>query len=157
MAYTFSNVDNQLQIISDDAEVNLKNPICEKTVDSKIRVYDNFGMYERFFRFNDITEVDGQTPLDLSEAYSLLKQICIDLNGSSVQKNPTILRPTTSGTIAAGTNAVSIANVGAADGTVATITLKAGETINFDAGESNTLTSIAYDATGTTFLIITIS
>lgn len=77
---------------------------------------------------------------------------------SGVVKTPTIIRPSnTTGTIAAGANSVSIANVGAADGTVAGVTLKAGETINFDAGESNTLTSIAYDATGTTFLIITIS
>lgn len=76
---------------------------------------------------------------------------------SGVVKTPTIIRPTASGTVAAGANSVSIANVGAADGTVAGVTLKTGETINFDAGQSNTLTSIAYDATGTTFLIITIS
>lgn len=76
---------------------------------------------------------------------------------SGVVKTPTITRPSAGGTVAAGANSVSIANVGAADGTVAGVTLKAGETINFDAGESNTLTSIAYDATGTTFLIITIS
>ena len=78
-------------------------------------------------------------------------------SASGVVKSPTISRPTTSGTIAAGANSVSIANVGAADGTVVGITLKTGETINFDAGQSNTLTSIAYDATGTEFLIITIS
>lgn len=76
---------------------------------------------------------------------------------SGIVKTPAISRPSASGTIAAGANSVSIANVGAADGTVAGVTLKAGETINFDAGQSNTLTSIAYDATGTTFLIITIS
>lgn len=77
---------------------------------------------------------------------------------SGVVKTPTIIRPSnTTGTIAAGANSVSIANVGAADGTVATVALKVGETINFDAGESNTLTSIAYVATGTEFLIITIS
>jgi hypothetical protein len=77
---------------------------------------------------------------------------------SGIVKTPTISRPSnTTGTIAAGANAISIANVGAADGTVATVTLKAGETINFDAGANNTLTSIAYVATGTEFLIITIS
>lgn len=76
---------------------------------------------------------------------------------SGVVKTPAISRPSASGTIAAGANSVSIANVGAADGTVAGVTLKAGETINFDAGQSNTLTSIAYDASETTFLIITIS
>ncbi len=77
-------------------------------------------------------------------------------SSSGVVKAPTIARPTTSGTISAGASSVSIANVGAADGTVATVTLKAGETINFDAGPNNTLSSIAYDATGTEFLIITI-
>lgn len=76
---------------------------------------------------------------------------------SEVVKTPTIRRQSDIDTIAAGTNSASIANVGTADGTVEGITLKPGETINFDAGGTNTLTSIAFDATGTEFLIITIS
>lgn len=69
-----------------------------------------------------------------------------------------IIRPTNAGTITAGKYSVSIANVGAANGTVKTITVKPGETVNFDAGSiNNTLDSIAYDATGTEFLIIYIS
>lgn len=69
-----------------------------------------------------------------------------------------IVRPTTSGTISAGKYSVSISNVGTADGTVKTVTLKPGETVNFDAGAiNNTLDAIAYNATGTEFLIIFIS
>lgn len=94
------------------------------------------------------------------------QEVLVKINSSStgafaasgIVKTPTIIRPSnTTGTIAAGANAVSIANVGAADGSVAGVTLKTGETINFDAGGANTLTSIAYVATGTEFLIITIS
>ena len=69
-----------------------------------------------------------------------------------------ISRPTSSGTISAGKYSVSISNVGTADGTVKTVTLKPGETVNFDAGAiNNTLDAIAYNATGTEFLIIFIS
>jgi hypothetical protein len=76
---------------------------------------------------------------------------------AGVAKTTTIARPTNSGTVAAGASAVSIANVGTASGTVKTITLKAGETVNFDGGAvNNTLDAITYDATGTEFLIITI-
>lgn len=68
-----------------------------------------------------------------------------------------ILRPTSSGTVTAGKAAVSIANVGAANGTVKGVVIKAGETVNFNAGGiNNTLDAIAYDATSTEFLIITI-
>lgn len=69
-----------------------------------------------------------------------------------------ILRPTSTGTIAAGTYSVSISNVGNANGTVKTITLKPGETVNFDAGAlNNILDAVAYNATGTEFLIVYIS
>ena len=69
-----------------------------------------------------------------------------------------ISKPTSSGTISAGKYSVSISNVGTADGTVKTVTLKPGETVNFDAGAiNNTLDAIAYNATGTEFLIIFIS
>jgi len=72
-------------------------------------------------------------------------------------RTTSIARPTTTGTIAAGAKSVSIANVGAANGTVKTVTLKPGETISFDAGAlNNTLDAIAYVATSTEFLIITI-
>jgi hypothetical protein len=69
-----------------------------------------------------------------------------------------ILRPTSTGTIAAGTYSASISNVGTANGNVKATTLKPGETVNFDAGAiNNTLDAIDYDAIGTEFLIIFIS
>ena len=72
-------------------------------------------------------------------------------------KVTTVSRPTVAGTVAAGANSVSIANVGTGNGTVKGVTLKPGETISFDAGAvNNTLDAIDYVATGTEFLIITV-
>jgi hypothetical protein len=81
--------------------------------------------------------------------------------GTGVQRTPTFLRPTgTSGTIAAGQYSVSFASVGTANATVGGITLKPGESLNFDAGAiNNTLAAIAYSTTtaGAELLIISIS
>jgi hypothetical protein len=77
-------------------------------------------------------------------------------NGASngAAKVTDIIRPSGSGSIPAGANSVSIANVGSANGTVKATTLKQGEVINLDAGAiNNTLDDIDYDATGTEFLI----
>lgn len=70
--------------------------------------------------------------------------------GTGVQRTPTFLRPAgTSGTIPAGGYSMSFANVGTINATVGGITLKPGETMNFDAGAiNNTLGSVAYNATG---------
>lgn len=70
---------------------------------------------------------------------------------AGVQRTPTFLRPAgLSGTIPAGRYSMSFANVGTINATVGGITLKPGETINFDAGAiNNTLGSVAYNATGT--------
>ncbi len=70
--------------------------------------------------------------------------------GTGVQRTPTFLRPAgLSGTIPAGRYSMSFANVGTINATVGGITLKPGETINFDAGAiNNTLGSVAYNATG---------
>ena len=80
--------------------------------------------------------------------------------GTGVQRTPTFLRPTgTSGTIAAGRYSVSFASVGTADATVGGITLKPGETMDFDAGAiNNTLAAIAYSTTtaGAELLIISL-
>lgn len=74
-----------------------------------------------------------------------------------MQKTTTIARPTSAGTVVGGWNSVSIANVGTANGTVKGVTLKPGETVNFNAGAvNNTLDAIDYVATGTEFLIITV-
>lgn len=94
--------------------------------------------------------------------YKVLQGITSLLNvfsGSTIgaSKTTTVIRPTTAGTVAAGANSVSIANVGTGNGTVKATTLKPGETISFDAGAvNNTLDAIDYVATGTEFLIITV-
>lgn len=81
--------------------------------------------------------------------------------GTGVQRTPTFLRPAgTSGTISAGRYSISFANVGTANATVGGITLKPGETMNFDAGAiNNTLAAVTYSTTtaGAELLIISLT
>ena len=76
----------------------------------------------------------------------------------SVTYQPTITRPTNTGTIESGAFSVSFANVHAsADASINGTTLKAGETINFNAGAiHNTLGRFDYVATGSELLFITL-
>ena len=72
-------------------------------------------------------------------------------------KSISISRPTIASSTLAGLNSLSIANVGTANGTVNSVTLKPGETISFDPGAlNNTLQAVSYNATGTEFLIIAV-
>ena len=66
---------------------------------------------------------------------------------------PIIINDSLTGLIPDGTYGFSIANVGAAAGTVDGKSLPAGVTINFDPGVNNTISGLPYDATGTVFLI----
>lgn len=66
---------------------------------------------------------------------------------------PKIVSVTGVGTVPANTYSFSIANVGAAAGTVDGVSVPAGVTINYDPGLNNTIQGISFDATGTTFLI----
>ena len=92
-----------------------------------------------------------------------ITNILAAMTGTSILINPkvrtaNIKRSDSSGTVAAGTFSVSIANTGSANATVNFIPLKPGETINFDAGTlNNTLNAIPYNATGTELLIIWVS
>jgi hypothetical protein len=85
----------------------------------------------------------------------------IETNTTSVARTPNFLRPSGSlGTVTAGTFSMSFASVGTANATVGGMTLKPGETINFDAGAlNNTLGAVAYDttATGAELIIITLT
>jgi len=77
----------------------------------------------------------------------------IDGRLKSEQRRALVLNTSTTGNVPS-CYSFSIANVGAAAGTVNTVSIPAGTTINFDAGVlNNTLTGATYDATGTTFLI----
>ena len=68
-----------------------------------------------------------------------------------------IVSATGVGTVPANTYSLSIANVGNAAGTVGGVSVPAGVVVNYNAELNNTLTGIAYNATGTTFLITYIS
>jgi hypothetical protein len=85
----------------------------------------------------------------------------IETNTTSVARTPNFLRPSGSlGTVTAGTFSMSFASVGTGNATVGGMTLKPGETINFDAGAlNNTLGAVAYDttATGAELIIITLT
>ena len=69
------------------------------------------------------------------------------------QRRPVVASESGPGSIPDDTYGFSIANVGAAAGTVDGLPLAAGVTINFDPGVNNTIVGISFDATGTTFLI----
>ena len=108
----------------------------------------------------------GDKKNNFSFQYKVLKGIAdviAAITGVSININPeakttNIVRTSASGTVSAGNFSASFANVGAANGTVKGVTIKPGETINFDAGAlNNTLDAIAYDGTGTELLIIYIS
>jgi hypothetical protein len=72
-------------------------------------------------------------------------------------RNTNIVSATGIGSIPNNTYSFSIANVGASAGSVGGVSIPAGVTINYNAELNNTLTGIAYNATGTTFLITYIS
>lgn len=75
----------------------------------------------------------------------------------ATSKTTNFINTSTAGTIAAGSNAVAIANVGNAAGTVKGVSLPAGASINWSGNSGDVLDAIAYSATGTTFLITTIT
>lgn len=81
----------------------------------------------------------------------------MDTKLTSVVRTPNLLRATGAGTIAPVVYDFSVANVGAANGTILGGTIKPGETLNFSAGALNNsyaAASIAYDGTGTELVII---
>lgn len=73
---------------------------------------------------------------------------------ASVQRAIAILITSSSGTRTAGAKSVSFANIGSANGSVATVAIIPGEVNTFVAPDKDTLPAITYDATGTSFKII---
>jgi len=89
------------------------------------------------------------------------QSITVD-GGTGLLRTTGIIRPTGSGNVssaAATFYSASVANVGAANGTVlSAVTIKPGEVLNFSADAiNNFFNSFAYDATGTEFIIIYVS
>jgi len=80
--------------------------------------------------------------------------------GAGLLRTPGMIRPTGSGDVSSaapgGFYSVSVANVGASNGTVLSgVTIKPGEVLNFSADAiNNYFTSFAYNASGTEFIII---
>lgn len=68
-------------------------------------------------------------------------------------QDPLISSSTGAGTVSAGANSVSIGNIGGAIGTVKGVDLPVGVSVNWSASPGGTLSAVAYDATGTKFLI----
>jgi len=64
-----------------------------------------------------------------------------------------LFRKGQSGTVSAGSCSVAFANAGSVDVTVASATLKSGEQVRFEAPLNDTLSAIAYDATGGDLII----
>ena len=83
----------------------------------------------------------------------------VDTKLTAVVRTPNIKTVSNvSGLGPVGAYSFSIANVGTADGLVDGQTIPAGITVSFDGGAlNNTLNSLNYDATGTTFIITYIS
>jgi hypothetical protein len=69
------------------------------------------------------------------------------------QLTPSFTSATSSGTVSAGKLSVAITNFGDASGTLLGNSFPAGASISFTAPRGQTLGAIAYNATGTTFLI----
>lgn len=77
---------------------------------------------------------------------------------AAASRTPNYLTTTTAGSTPAGVYSFSVANIGSAVGDLDGEHLPAGVTVSFDAGAlNNTLASMPYDATGTTFVITYIS
>jgi hypothetical protein len=88
-----------------------------------------------------------------------IQAVMDSLSGDSAgqARIPGIIRATGAGSIGFLVYDFSVANVGAANGTLLGQTLKSGETVNFDGGAINNYYRegvVTYDATGTEFLII---
>lgn len=76
---------------------------------------------------------------------------------AQVTRTPSVLRPTGAGTIIAGARKVDVFNSGVADGIFLGQPLKVSESLTFIAGgQSDVLSALSYDASGTEFLITTI-
>jgi hypothetical protein len=89
-----------------------------------------------------------------TDTKDLINQILVLLEGTA--RTPAIASATGPGSTPFAYS-VSIANVGAAAGVINGVSVPAGTTLNFDGGLNNPLNPMSYNATGTTFIITSIS
>ena len=113
------------------------------------------------------TDANGELQVDILSLpnegqQTMANSISVALasNQLGIARTTGLLRPTGSGnvnSVAANFFSVSVANVGAANGSIlgGAANIKPGEVLNFSADAiNNFFTSFAYDATGTEFIII---
>jgi hypothetical protein len=168
---TIANVNNQLEVTRDSvieyysfADIKSVTPYYSpvakfSTTSGESYVVINF--------INENRNSSLKLPLSLLSDYSSVEQVVTDINawiGSSlstpepVSKKAHITRFSDEFTFNE-ICSISISNVGSADGTVNGQTLKAGETVNFDAGAVNNTFSDSFNlySTDTEFLVIYIT
>ncbi len=140
---TITGPNNVKAKVTGQEELLTKVNSIDPNAELNVNVHDAAG--------NDITSttIGADTGLDVNI-----------IGGTGVARTPGILRPTAAGnvnSVAATFYSVSVANVGAANGSVlgGALNIKPGEVLNFSADAvNNYFTSFAYDAAGTEFIII---
>ena len=150
-AFTFTNILG----VGESLNVNIANTIPLEVniteANDSILVYGNDGTTNRKIK----TDTSGVLAIQDNGG-----SITVD-GGTGIARTPNAIRPTgTSGTVTGNIYSVSVANVGAANGTVlaSLTTIKPGEVLNFSADAiNNYFTSFAYDASTTEFIIIYVS
>lgn len=165
---TIASVNNQLEVTRDSvveyysfADIKSVTPYYSpvakfSTTSGESYVVINF--------INENRNSSLKLPLSLLSDYTDVETAITDINTwiglsvntpNPVKKKPNIKRLSGADTLSA-ICSISIANVGAADGTVNGETLKTGETVSFDAGAVNNVFGVDFDldATGTEFLVI---
>jgi len=128
------------------------NPYQRSLTTSSAGTTDNPDVAHFALDYSEESPITGATiPTGGIGAIGWLSAIWRQLSGN--QRTPGFLSRTTTGTVTAGAKSVVIKNVGGAVGTVLTVNLPAGESLNFTTAGNDTIGAIAYNATGTTFLI----
>lgn len=128
------------------------NPYQRSLTNSSAGTISNPDVAHFALNYSEESPITGATmPTGGGGIIGWLSAIWRQLSGS--QRTPGFLNTTTTGTITAGAKFVNIKNVGSAVGTVLTANLPVGETLSFATNGNDTLGAIAYNATGTTFLI----
>ena len=128
------------------------NPYQRSLTNSSAGTTDNPYVAHFALNYSEESPITGATmPTGGIGVIGWLSAIWSQLSGN--QRTPGFLSTTTTGTIAAGAKFVVIKNIGSAVGTVLTVNLPIGESLNFTTNGNDTIGAIAYNATGTIFLI----
>lgn len=110
-----------------------------------------------FKRLLSFTLAKGQAVMANSISVAIASnQTAVPISFPAGQLTPTFENKTASGTVAAGKYSVSFYNSGSAAGTLLGAPFPVGAGISYTPPQGTTLSAIAYDATGTTFLIGTL-